>query len=137
MKVVINTCYGGFSLSHAGTLRYAELKGLKLHCYRAADGHYDDKHMVPVLSPTQAQHHTVYYYTEPLVDGVSKDDMYFSNRPDDRADPALVQTVEELGKAADGGCAELKVVTIPDGIKWAIEEYNGLEWVAEEHRTWY
>jgi hypothetical protein len=28
------------------------------------------------------------------------------------------------------------VVEIPDGIEWSIQEYDGLEWVAEKHRTW-
>jgi len=31
MKVVINTCYGGFGLSHEAMLRYAEIKGIKLY----------------------------------------------------------------------------------------------------------
>ena len=30
MKVVINSCYGGFSLSDAGIARYTELKGAEL-----------------------------------------------------------------------------------------------------------
>jgi hypothetical protein len=44
--------------------------------------------------------------------------------------------VLELGEAANGRCAELKVVEIPDDVEWQIEEYDGLEWVAEKHRTW-
>jgi hypothetical protein len=28
------------------------------------------------------------------------------------------------------------VVEIPDGVEWEIAEYDGLEWVAEKHRTW-
>jgi len=30
----------------------------------------------------------------------------------------------------------LKIVDIPDGVEWEIEEYDGMEWVAEKHRTW-
>ena len=33
-------------------------------------------------------------------------------------------------------CAELRVIKIPDDVKWYIDEYDGMEWVAEIHRTW-
>lgn len=44
--------------------------------------------------------------------------------------------MEQLGEAADGDYAELKVVEIPDDVQWIVEEYDGAEWVAEKHRTW-
>lgn len=53
-----------------------------------------------------------------------------------RDDPVLVSIVEELGSEANGQFAELKVVEIPDGVNWEIEEYDGKEWAAEQHRTW-
>jgi len=31
MKVVKNDCFGGFRLSHAAVMRYAELKGMTLY----------------------------------------------------------------------------------------------------------
>jgi hypothetical protein len=48
----------------------------------------------------------------------------------------LVQVVEELGSAADGWASSLKVIEIPDNVEWKVEEYDGMEWVAEVHRTW-
>ena len=53
-----------------------------------------------------------------------------------RNDPILVEIVEQLGEAADGNYAELKVVEIPDDVEWGIEEYDGDEYIAEKHRTW-
>jgi hypothetical protein len=53
-----------------------------------------------------------------------------------RDDPHLVQTIQELGKAANGKYAELKVVEVPSGVEWYISEYDGWEHVAEAHRTW-
>lgn len=50
--------------------------------------------------------------------------------------PVLVAMVEEYGSDIDGSYADLKVVEIPDGVNWYIEEYDGIEWVAERHRTW-
>lgn len=53
-----------------------------------------------------------------------------------RNDPILVEIVEQLGEAADGDFAELKVIEIPDDVQWTVEEYDGAEWIAEKHRTW-
>jgi hypothetical protein len=53
-----------------------------------------------------------------------------------RNDPILIEIVEQLGEAANGRFAELKVVEIPDDVVWGIEEYDGNEWIAEKHRTW-
>ena len=55
---------------------------------------------------------------------------------DDRSNPKLVECVETLGELANGTFAELKVVEIPDDVEWEIEEYDGLEWISEKHRTW-
>ena len=54
----------------------------------------------------------------------------------DRTNPKLVAVVRKLGEAANGQYAELKVIEIPDDVKWDIEEYDGIEWVAEKHRSW-
>jgi len=54
----------------------------------------------------------------------------------ERTDPVLIQMIEELGKRANGFFAELKIVEIPDDIKWTIEEHDGMERVVEKHRTW-
>ena len=53
-----------------------------------------------------------------------------------RADKDLVAIVETMGRAANGPLAQLVVVEIPDGLEWEIGEYDGLEHVAEKHRTW-
>ena len=53
-----------------------------------------------------------------------------------RADSALVQVVEELGEESFDTYAELKIVEIPEDVDWYIHEYDGLEHVAERHRTW-
>lgn len=54
----------------------------------------------------------------------------------ERNDQYLVRVVEELGDIANGRFSELKIVEIPDDVEWQIDEYDGLEWVAEKHRTW-
>jgi hypothetical protein len=54
----------------------------------------------------------------------------------ERSCPALVKVVEEMSHAADGMCAKLAVVEIPDGVDFEIDEYDGLETVDEKHRSW-
>jgi hypothetical protein len=57
-----------------------------------------------------------------------------------RDDADLIAVVEALGtKKASGRYALLKVVEVPMWLQekgWTIEEYDGWEWVAENHRTW-
>jgi hypothetical protein len=53
-----------------------------------------------------------------------------------RDDPYLVQVVRELGHRANGAHASLKIVEVPAGVEWHVAEYDGNEWVAENHRSW-
>jgi hypothetical protein len=53
-----------------------------------------------------------------------------------RDDIKLAQVVEELGRAANGHSAELRVVSIPDDAQWEISAVGGMEHVSEVHRTW-
>lgn len=55
---------------------------------------------------------------------------------ENRTHPMIIKAVTELGSAANGDYASLAVVDIPDDVEWQIDEYDGLEWVAESHRTW-
>jgi hypothetical protein len=61
-------------------------------------------------------------------------DFYDREIPRDDAD--LVSIVESLGSKANGSCADLRIIEIPEGVNWQIEEYDGIEWIAEQHRTW-
>ena len=98
-KIVINRCYGGFSLSETAKNMY---KQATAHIQRPPNWF--------------------------LVTDVSRDD------------PILVQIVENMGvQAASGGFSKLAIVEIPDDVPadgWIIQDYDGVEWVAEKHRTW-
>jgi len=142
-EIVINKCYGGFGLSHKAIMRYAELKGFELYCYTEKR---DDKGRMiwgefRECNPEKEDCYTVYYYKKELTEDEltnQKDtDKYFFYEMDlDRDDKTLVQVVKELGEDANGRHANLEVVEIPDDVKWCLEEYDGIEWVAEQHRTW-
>jgi len=69
------------------------------------------------------------------IKGVPKPDDFWAGDIS-RDDPALVQVVEEIPREKGYSFASLKVVEIPDDVEWEIQEYDGMEWVAEKHRTW-
>ena len=140
MKVVINRCYGGFGLSHEAVMRYFEIKGITVY-------------------PEQGKDHWKFwtYWTvkpEDRIETKEGESFYAMSMEDRRAynaehsaqtvypreierhDSALVQVVEEMGSKADGEYAELAVVEIPDDVDYVVEEYDGMEHVAEAHRTW-
>ena len=64
--------------------------------------------------------------------GITDENFWYYDIP--RECPVLVEMVERGD--VDGTYSDLKVVEIPDGVNWYIEEYDGLEHVAERHRTW-
>ena len=68
--------------------------------------------------------------------GWDPDDRNLHPRLIDRDDPDLVQVVRDMGPSASDRLSRLKIVEIPQDVEWQIEEYDGLEWVAEKHRTW-
>ena len=53
----------------------------------------------------------------------------------ERTDEHLIEVVEQLGEKANGRFACLVIVNIPDDMPWHISEYDGVEHVAENHRT--
>lgn len=53
-----------------------------------------------------------------------------------RDDPILIEVIEELNHEADTRFSNLKIVEIPDGVEWEVQEYDGYEHIAEKHRTW-
>lgn len=111
MKVVINGCYGGFSLSRKALHQLRELGNE----HALADVDWGEKYSDGSVNS--------YHYNGFL-------------RSIPRDDPQLVQVVEEMGADANGSCADLVVIEIPDGISWHVEEYDGNEHIAEDHRTW-
>ena len=139
MKIVINTCHGGFSISDAAVYRYAEIKGITLYPEReggifSRTAFYTvpkDQRVKPLFGNWMDHSEKV---RKAHNDRSEKECLY--DRDMKRDDSILVQVVEELGRAANGIYAELKVVEIPDGVEWKIEEYDGAEWIAEKHRTW-
>jgi hypothetical protein len=137
MKIVINTCFGGYNISHEAMLAYCDLKGIQV--WPEQDDFYWNYWTVPLGMRVPHKPHEE-FYAMPLAARKAYNDVYTAQiicRSDiERNDPVLVQVVEQLGKAAWGDYSELKVVEVPDGVDWYIDEYDGKERVAETHRVW-
>lgn len=54
-----------------------------------------------------------------------------------RTNKELITLIKDIGsKKVSGNCAKLAIIEIPNDVEWIIQEYDGLEHVAEKHRTW-
>ena len=108
MKIVLNRCYGGFSLSKAAVE------------HMAAAG---SDHAKACLLDEPNNLHGYYGYTENY-------DVF------SRIDPLLVDAVEVLGPLANGSCAALEVCDIPDGAEYEIDDYDGRETARQAYHGW-
>ena len=140
MKIVISQCYGGFGLSLLAKKEYAKLKGFKLFFYKQTKYEHCDGVEEYVRVETSDDGSLIMNLKKDLGAVISKwpsdNDIYFSDYEIDRTDKDLIKVVEKLGKKANGQCADLKIVEVPDDINYEIEEYDGNEWIAEHHNTW-
>lgn len=100
-KVVYNACFGGFSISLAAMKWLAE----------------NAREEIQAIAKEQLRKYP---------------DKKFGYHCWDieRHDPDLVRCVETLGSAANGQCADLKLVEL-NGNRYRIEEYDGCEDVYE------
>lgn len=130
MKVVINNKFGGFGLSYKAIMLYAKLKGITLYPYvdEISQKVYGEKPL--------EEYPFLHYSTEPVSNEDELNAHYFSDSDIERTDPFLIEVIKQLKDKANGSCAKLKIIEIPDDIEWEVKEYDGNEWIAEKHRTW-
>jgi hypothetical protein len=121
MKVAINRCFGGFGISNEAFEKLLDRKGIAFDKVEAEE----DRSFIGA-SYYEAGHS-------------GSDDHYLSDyeMTQDRADPDLIAVIEEMGDRANSFAADIAIVEIPDDVEWYIHEYDGMEHVAEKHRTWY
>lgn len=140
MKIAINTKHGGFGLSPKALTAYLKVKGKP--CFFFEGELIDSKY---VYTPIDIEHddEVPYFYTpftvpnpNDYIKTENSSDIYIDEWEIPRNDPDLISIIEQMGSNANGRCAALKIVEIPDDVDWVVQEYDGLEWVAEKHRTW-
>ena len=133
MKVILNKCYGGFGVSEEGYRLYAEKKGFKVYFYER----WGTRRYRRVESVEGNLGWCFMKDFGPAPEEKDLDwDAHLYLDSDYRCDPTLIEVVEELGKKANGPFAELRVVDIPDGMEFVIDEYDGVETLHEKVRVW-
>ena len=106
MEILINRSWGGFSLSYRASRLFAKEKG------------------------------EPYKFVKYKSDYCERN-FYLTPAPE-RNDPVLIGIVKRLGlrKSARDTGDKLRIVEIPDGVDWYIDDYDGVETVHERHRQW-
>lgn len=140
---MINVCYGGFGLSPQALLwlfergfdtpkfKYPVEKYFRISLERKSES------LERWREYLHGKHEREDKKASLFLDVYTPDEQFILNgREIPRDHPLLVECVETLKEKSFGSCAELRVVEIPDGIKWEINEYDGNESVEEEHRSW-
>lgn len=111
-KVIINNCYGKYSLSLNGGKEYLDRVGIE---YSIETNEWGESYLFDIKN------------NKP----------FYSEFDDMREDETLIECLEELGsKYMSGNIARLEIVEIPDDVEYYINSENGLETIHEKHRKW-
>lgn len=141
MKVVINQCYGGFSLSPEALLwlyengckdiaiEVSEYYGLNKWPEKENQVKEDIMKFEKYLANPGTSSSFIHVFT-------SDRKYVLIGRKIERTNPLLVKCVEINGDRSFGSCAKLEVVEIPDGVEFEIMDYDGMETIHEIHRSW-
>lgn len=113
MKIAINADFGGFDLSDKALELLLTRKNIPF-----------EKSGKEFYQPGHAGDEEYRLYSFDFYEYVNRNDV------------DLVAVIEELGEEANGVYSSLKIVEIPDDVDWYVTDYDGLEHVAEKHRTW-
>lgn len=136
MKILINKQFGGFGVSREVLLRLIKIKSKFVK--KETTKKYFGKGVVEDLKKFK-----------PFKEGYKKHDWIDSwlvkngfvfyiddeRSKEFRTNKDVIKIVKELGKKANGDHATLEIVDIPNDVEFEIKGYNGLEHIAEKHRT--
>lgn len=109
-KIVINKCYGGFSISLAAA-KFMAKRGNK-----------------------QAKEEIKNFKKKGEFFGYGYSSQYKEKYS--RTDPDLILAIETLKGKASGDVSKLTIIKVPNDIEWEISDYDGMERIEEKHKSW-
>lgn len=135
MKLVLNKCYGGYGLSsEAITELYKQgSKAVKFSTFSQYFGR-KWKSMTQAEKDRELDFSTRLLSAVVLEDGIVTQDSSWDVSI--RSCPKLVKLVEDWGDKANSRHSKLEVVEVPDGLDLQFDEYDGIEFIEEVHRSW-
>ena len=145
MKIAINNDYGGFCLSAKAMKKIAELKGHEVFFYKREKSNIDEEIYIKVDEEMFDKSYGFGFGMKCVKKDYGDKVRAFGNEVDcfedrrwnnKRNDPDLIKAIEELRKKASAYRSDIIVIEIPDDVEWIIQDYDGIEWVAEKHRVW-
>jgi len=145
-KIVINRCYGGFGISNEALLELINMKSkiVKkmsiIKYYGGENPNFKDtwkeewnKDKIN-LKPFKEG-----FFEHPYYKGIlyHNEFVYFiEDCSEIRSNEDLIKVVEKLKEKASGKLSELIIVEIPEDVDYEIDDYDGMETIHEEHRSW-
>lgn len=148
MTIAISRSFGGYQLSLACILQWCVLMAQPIYVYRPmvkADGTIDwegRNYVLDMCNRARVPTHHLLFTTERVGLGsiVDYEQLYPKavdiNEIIPRTSPTLHGCIRLLGEDAAAEHCTLKLVDIPDDVKYTIENYDGRESVHEDHRIW-
>ena len=121
MKVAINVCFGGFSVSRE-VVDKLRAKGFDI---RVVGEYYrDGSGPIKKWGDDESYH-------------LGNDDFRIIDEDYNkyRSHPALIKAIEESSEPS-ARFSEIRIVEIPDDADWEIDEYDGNETIREKSRSW-
>ena len=138
MKIAINKCFGGFSLSDKAIEMIMKRKGLNCYRYKQTKFNHSDGADEYTRLDDNDPSSFIRYCTTDLgekIENMPYEDCWYYGELE-RTDKDLISVIEELGIEASGRFGRIVVIEIPDDVDWEIDDYDGIETIHEKHRVW-
>ncbi len=135
-KILLNKCYGGFSVSRKAYELYAKKKGFDLFIYKLE---IKNSNLFYIKTNEDNSLYTTYTTKDlgNVVADIAKEDMLYL---DDsyREDETLIEVVEELGAEANSKFSSLVIVKVPESVAkdYIIDNYDGIETLHKRVKIW-